>query len=122
MRNRTSSGDLRRAEAGRAKKKYMSQWDAISLYCRAEERIRPYLDQAQWVAIDRLTSQLGWEQAAYQIDCEYMLMRKHAREAARLTLALGDPCICTPNSDWCPTCSETIQIKYGDEIPFESQP
>ena len=100
----------------------MSLSKQIEMYTQAEERIRPYLDQAGWIRIDKLPSQIGWEQAAYQIDCEYMLMRKHAREAARLTLALGDPCICTPNSDWCPTCSEAISIKYGDEIPFEAQP
>ena len=112
MRNRTSSGDRRRAEAGRGKRgHYMSLSKQIEMYTRAEERIRPYLDQAGWIRIDKLPSQIGWEQAAYQIDCEYMLMRKHAREAA--------DCTCTPNSDACPSCLEAIKAKYGEEIPYE---
>ena len=126
MRNRTSSGDRRRAEAGRGQvrirvNRFPSiRASEIDFFIRAEDRIRPYLDQAQWVAIDRLPNEMGWYNAGNKVHRMYLQMKAAAKASAQEDEKDDN---CTPNSDACPTCLEAIKAKYGDEIPFsEAQP
>ena len=119
-RNRTSSGDRRKAEAARSKHQYdliPAYATGIDYFLKMKDQIRFYLDDRQLVEAERLPNTLGWEKAGRELELTYHGMKITARRAARVQEREND-CTCLPDADACPNCREVIRTKYGEEIPY----